>query len=235
MRRGSQSLSRKFLSLSEFCCAIKLAIFFFLNGLLWFPLAESAFSATTLPVLNTLAQIQALTSDQAAHLYPVRVRATVTYYDPAHWMMIVQEDGHGVYVGGPYPLDLHQGDHVEIVGRTSRGDYAPTINPETFRVLGPGPPPAPQFPSVDDERAARQDNVWVELRGRLLAIQTNSRLRPDRSASITMLQMGIGGIRIRVMVQEPPPMNLERSIGSIIRVRGINGALSNKRHQFLGP
>jgi signal transduction histidine kinase/CheY-like chemotaxis protein len=232
MRYGLQSVNGKLLRLSEFSWPTKLAVVVLLNGFLF---SEIAFAATTVPVLNTLAQIQALTSDQAAQLLPVRVKATVTYYDPAHWMMIVQEDGRGVYVTGPYHLDLHPGDRVEIVGRTSRGDYAPSIQPETVRLLGPGPVPAPQSPSIDDERAGRQENVWVELHGRLLTIQTNSPLRPDRTASVTMLQIGIGGIPIRVMVQEPAPTNLERSIGSMIRVRGINGTLSNKQHQLLGP
>jgi signal transduction histidine kinase/CheY-like chemotaxis protein len=75
----------------------------------------------------------------------------------------------------------------------------------------------------------------VELRGRLLGVQRDTRLRPDQMASTSVLQIGIEGFRIRALVEEAPPKDLDRWIGSVIRVRGLNGTLSNLQRQFMRP
>jgi signal transduction histidine kinase/ActR/RegA family two-component response regulator len=193
-----------------------------------------AYSAPAAP-LTTIAQIQSLTSDEAATGIPVDIHATVTFFDPPHTMMIVQQNGRGIYIQGPYKQELQAGDRVEIIGHTTRGSFAPTISADRTVRLGSGPMPAPETPTLDDQWAGRQDNVWVEMRGRLLSVQVNSRLRPDQVNSMSVLQIGAGGLRIRALVEEAPPKDIEQLIGSTIRVRGLNGTLFNDQRQFLGP
>lgn len=150
--------------------------------------------------------------------------------------MMIQENGRGIYVGGPYPnIQLHDGDLVEVIGHTDPGDYSPTIQSKSIRRLAPGSMPAPETPTIDEQWAAQRENIWVKLHARLLGIQSNARLRPDHVATTTILNLGIGGYRVRALIQEDPPPGFERLIGCMVQVLGVNGTLSNLRRQFLGP
>jgi signal transduction histidine kinase/CheY-like chemotaxis protein len=145
--------------------------------------------------------------------------------------MMIQAQGRGIYVGGPYPrINLHDGDLVEVTGHTDPGDYSPTIQSESIRRLGPG-----SIPTIDEQWAAQRENIWVKLHARLLGIQSNARLRPDHVATTTILNLGIGGYRVRALIQQDPPRGFDRLIGSMVQVLGVNGTLSNLRRQFLGP
>jgi signal transduction histidine kinase/CheY-like chemotaxis protein len=95
--------------------------------------------------------------------------------------------------------------------------------------------PAPATPTVDEQWAARSENIWVKLHARLLGIQINARLRPDHVAASTILNLGVDGYRIRALIQQNPPPGIERLIGSTVQVLGVNGTLANLRGQFLGP
>ncbi len=149
---------------------------------------------------------------------------------------MVQEQGRGIYVGGPYPkTEIHDGDLVEILGHSDPGDYSPMIQSEGIRRLAPGSMPVPATPTIDEQWAARRENIWVKLHARLLGIQINARLRPDQMATTTILTLGIGGYRVRALIQQNPPPGIEKLIGSTVEVLGVNGTLSNLRRQFLGP
>jgi signal transduction histidine kinase/ActR/RegA family two-component response regulator len=192
-------------------------------------------SAAEPQALTTLAQIQNLTSAQAAQGRPVRIHAVVSIFDGPRWLMMVQQGGRGVYVCGPYHLKLKAGDRIEIVGRTGKGDFAPVIHPDTIRRLGTGPRPSPVFPSEDDLARGRYQNLWIELRGRLLAIQPNTNLWPDKpSLRMCVLQLEIGNSRVRALVEEALPNDGNRLVGAMVRVRGVNGTISNRQHQFQG-
>jgi signal transduction histidine kinase/CheY-like chemotaxis protein len=189
-----------------------------------------------LPTLTKVSQICALSTEQAAQRFPVRVKATVIFFDAPHWMMMIQEQGRGIYVAGPYPtIELHDGDVVEVVGYSEAGDYSPMIQSESIRRIAAGSMPAPATPTIDDQWEARRENIWVKLRARLLGIRVNARLRPDQVATATILTLGLGGYRVRALIQQNPPAGIEHLIGSMVQVLGVNGTLSNLQHQFLGP
>jgi len=95
--------------------------------------------------------------------------------------------------------------------------------------------PEPAHPTIDEQWAAKDDNVWVELHGRLLNVQSQVRFRPDQLANLSVIHLSVGGIRIKALVEESPPKDLDQMIGSMVRVRGINGTQSNTQRQFLSP
>ena len=112
------------------------------NAVLWLagwltPLAAAAQPAAApgLPVLTTVKAIRALTQDEAARAYPVRVRATVTHIDEvAHVSLVIHDGQLGQFVMPPLDLaavpawaELRRGDLVDIEGRTERGGFAPNI------------------------------------------------------------------------------------------------------------
>src|ERR1022692_4950504 len=62
---------------------------------------QPAKAGTALPVLTQVSQIRQLTRQQAARGYPVRIRAVVTYSDPAHGDLFVQDSTAGIWVNVP--------------------------------------------------------------------------------------------------------------------------------------
>ena len=135
-------------------------------------------------------------------------------------MLMVQQGGHGIYVLGPYKVVLHRGDRIEVTGFTGDGDFAPVLVRTTLRLLGRGKLPTPAHPSIDDLLDGGDDNIWSELHGRLLAVQTSSRLWFDQPGEMCILQLGIGGVRVRALVEQAPPAYLDRMVGSMVRLRG---------------
>ncbi len=185
--------------------------------------------------LTTLAQIEALTGDQAAKGLSVQVEATVTFFDGPHKMLIVQEGGSGLFVAGPYHVALHPGDRVRIAGRTAQGDFAPILDQvSSTQVIQAGSMPPPALPSAEDLWAGRLENIRIELHARVLSVQSNNSLWPDAPAPMSVLQLEIGGTQLRALV-DSSSADLEHLVGAMVRLHGVNGTLANKQHQFLGP
>jgi len=51
-----------------------------------------------LRLLTTAAQVHALSSQEAAEGYPLRLRATVTYHSRVNWLLFVQDSSDGIFV-----------------------------------------------------------------------------------------------------------------------------------------
>ncbi|MEO8077028.1 MAG: hypothetical protein ABI818_11905, partial [Acidobacteriota bacterium] len=90
---------------------------------------------TPLPTLTRIAHIRALSQDEGAKGYPVRIRGTVTHFDEVLGETLILHDGEfGQFVMPPAAgvtlsawAGLTRGDLVEIEGRTVRGGFAPTV------------------------------------------------------------------------------------------------------------
>ena len=76
--------------------------------------------STSPPILTTVAQIHALTRDQAAQGLPVELHAIVTYYEPTEGQVFVQDSTGGLYIASPpKPPALSPGDAILIRGTTT--------------------------------------------------------------------------------------------------------------------
>lgn len=134
--------------------------------------------------LTHVAQVRALSSEQAAAGVPVRVRGVVTW---AHWeenSFIMQDDLAGltfrldialtlkVWKGGPSGLaplraamEAEGPVEIEVEGQSHAGGFAPVILPKTIKILGPKPLPAPR-PMVPAQFFAGADACErIEARG----------------------------------------------------------------------
>ena len=93
--------------------------------------------ASALPLLTRIEGIRALSQDDGARGYPVRIRGTVTHFDEIlRDTLFVHDGAFGQFVlSPPKPdsvgswVDLKAGDLVEIEGRTVRGGFAPNVEP----------------------------------------------------------------------------------------------------------
>ena len=130
-------------------------------------------SASALPLLTRIEDIRALSQDDGARGYPVRIRGTVTHFDEiARATLFVHDGAFGQFVLPPSKPDsvgawveLKAGDLVEIEGRTVRGGFAPNVEPSRVRKLGRGLMPPGRSIAYSAMLTGRYDCDYVETVG----------------------------------------------------------------------
>jgi signal transduction histidine kinase/CheY-like chemotaxis protein len=185
-----------------------------------------------LPVLTTARQVHALPQREAGLAYPVRVRAVVTFFNPAGRNLVVQDETDGVYVAG-YPRNappLRAGQLVDVEGVTGPGDFAPVIDNPRVRIVGERALPEPLRVDVEQLLVGAVDSAWVEVRGLVCSIgSANGYARLGLRAGSRQLELTVAGTttlpasllhsRIRALGVSAPRFNFNRQIlGSEISV-----------------
>jgi len=179
--------------------------------------------------ITSLAEIHALSPEQAALAIPVRVVATVTCSNLLSFGFFVQDRTGESYVYAPriHEFNARAGDLVELTGVTAPGQFAPIIADGWAKRMGPSsmPPPAPA--AFDDLFSGKWDSAWVQTEGVVQRVERNS----SRLTDTISLQWGDHLYDIRVNNPSsrplPPP-------DSRVRVQGVCGALFNGRRQIVG-
>ena len=178
-------------------------------------------------LLTTVAAVHDLPPEEAGAGLPVRLHATVTYYDPYWRTLFVQDRTAGIYVDlrGKPAIELRSGQQVEVDGASAAGDFAPTVREARIAVLGPGTMPAPDAPGIDGLLGGHYDGRWVEVSGVVQAVSLQG--------LHGVLEMVEGTHQFRVHILEPPS-NLADLIDARVRVRGVCNALFNQKRQIFG-
>ena len=179
-----------------------------------------------LKTLDRVKRIRALTPNEAAHGFPVRVRGVVTYYDPALPDLFVQDSTGGIYVACQKPVDVRQGQLVEVTGISGPGEFAPVIEKPEIRVLSSSVLPRAARVDLEDLKSGSYDSTWVEVRGIVL-----SAMLENRRASI---YVGSGAGHVRVIIPGYSGDDLGRLLGARVTVRGVCGSSFTKRRQLTG-
>jgi signal transduction histidine kinase len=181
-----------------------------------------------LPILTTVRQVHALTSEQAARGYPIQIHGVVTYYD-AHWRhFFVQDSTAGIYSEARDQGDLRIGQRVRIEGTSAPGGYAPVIVQPHIEILGMGPLPRPQKPTAMDAISGEKDAQWGEIEGIVHPMHT------DEAGDISFqLYTGIGLVVVHTSFF-PSEGHLERMMDARVRARGVIGTRFNPNRQIVG-
>jgi len=191
-----------------------------------------------LPLLTDITAIRALSQDESARRYPVRIRGVVTHFDEAHASTLIVHDGQvGQFVDNPVNAeraaiwhDLHAGDLVEIQGHTIRGGFAPNVEAETVRRLGTSAlPPARRIPYAA-LLTGRYDCERVEAVGVIQRAWLSSGHEPQAMFADVALEDGI----LRAQFWSYGARDLERLIDARVRVRGNVGAIFASTEQLRG-
>ena len=180
-----------------------------------------------LPVLTEAGAIRALSAEEAGRHYPVRLRAIVTYADPAWSMLFVQDESGGVYVDSQHVADWRAGDLIELEGFTDPGNFAPQIVRPTIRVVGRAPLPPGKRADVERLLTGMEDSQWVETTGVVRAVSRDG-------DNHVLLHIAAGRSRFSVVVpplEGPAPVHL---LDSLVRVSGVAGTLFNQKRQLIG-
>jgi signal transduction histidine kinase/ActR/RegA family two-component response regulator len=178
--------------------------------------------------LTTVAQVHALSPEDAGRSMPVHVRATVTYICPRSGVFFVQDETGAIYVHAPRIQDLKvtAGDLVDLTGVTAPGDFAPIVSNAWAERISSSSFPAPAAATFDDLFSGKQDSAWVQAEGIVQHVG-----KPGEPEDHLWLQSGEH--RYVIQVYNPGSRPLPPA-DSLVRVSGACATLFNTRRQILG-
>jgi len=193
-------------------------------------------------VLTNVAEVRALTRDEAAKSLPVRLRGVVTWQDcdpqPAFfihdgqwniWVDRTTARNRGVWQGGEPAVDESTiGAIVEIEGITDAGGYAPCIVPVRFKRVGTGPLPDARRVPLERLLSGCEDGQRVEVEGVVQAVSP-----PDEFGDSKVMVM-MDGHPCRVASENGRLLDPVKWVDARVRVRGILVPLPNLRAEAAG-
>jgi len=180
-----------------------------------------------LPELRTAEQVRALTPEQAARHYPVRLHGVVTFFDEVSFYRFIQDDTAGIYLGRQTKaVTMIPGQSVEVVGTTSPGEYAPIVMPAEINVMGEGTWPRAKPCSFEQLASGQEDSQFVEIHGIVRSVG----LDPLKHHQV--IEIVTGGGRLEANALDLPAAQLENLADSAVRVRGVCVTLFNQQRQL---
>lgn len=213
------------------------------GGILLVTALAAAALATTSPheeqhPLTKVAQIRALTEEQARQKYPIHLKGVITYHAPEYQVTFFQDDTGGIFVWIEQSgLQITVGSLVEVDGNTTPGDFAPSIEHATIRTLGRSALPSAGLKTLQDLLTGKEDSQWTEVKGIVHSVALEDRLPPDMRKGPPQLVLGIAAgndkfkARIRDFRHDRDYSNL---VDTVVTVRGACGTLFNDRRQLVG-
>jgi diguanylate cyclase (GGDEF)-like protein len=189
--------------------------------------------SSELPTLTTAHQAHSLTTDEAARMYPVRLRAVVTYYDPfidsRHVALFVSDSTGGIFISLSHTprIPLKAGQLVELTGVSGAGDYAPIVNASEVNVIGDStlPSVAPRA-TVTGMMEGEADGQWVEIEGVVHAVRM--------SGHNVYLDLALSdGVMTAITVREPGA-DYNRLVDARVKLRGNAAPIFNNQGQMTG-
>jgi diguanylate cyclase (GGDEF)-like protein len=176
--------------------------------------------------LTTALQVHSLSLIEAQRAYAVKLRAVVTFFNPADHVLFVQDQSDGIFVqlSVKEKAPLRAGDLVEVTGVTS-ADFAPNIDKARVKIIGHPGLPAAKKGSYESAGWGREDCHWLELGG---VVQGVAKGPAD---ALVTIASGRNMYKAHVLAT---PESLAHLVDTEVKVRGVLGALFNNNHQLLG-
>jgi len=186
--------------------------------------------------LTKVSQIRTLSAAEAARKLPIHLTGVITYAAPEYYVTFFHDDTGGIYVF-EFAAKLAAGDLVQVDGNTTPGEYAPSIEHATIKVLGKAPLPEASLRSMDRVLSGVEDSQWVALQGIVHSVSIEDRLPPDMRQGAPQLVLLIASdghqfkARIRRFRAGEDYRNL---VGATVTARGACGTLFNAHRQLTG-
>lgn len=190
-------------------------------------------------VLTRIADVRALSREEAAQGRAVRIRGVVTWRS-TNGQFTVQDDAAGIWIGvgeahrnrsrataGDALAEIRGGQLVEIAGVTDPGGYAPVVLPQSIRVLGEEALPAARPVVPERFFSGADDCCRVEVRGVVQGFQSLG------SAWLLHFQATHGSFT----VQFPQSALAEAAavVDAQVRLTGVAVTDFNTRGEFIMP
>jgi PAS domain S-box-containing protein len=190
----------------------------------------------TVRARTPISAIKALDRAVAATRPEVRIRGIITYFRPARYRFFIEDETGGIYLLTPRVAGnpLGRGLIVEVEGQANEGGYAPSIRPDSVRVLGRGRLEPHVLTDFDSVRSGRDESRLVRFRGKVLEASPRETGLRDYELGEADLLIAIGSDKVRVILDERPPDDLTTLIGTEVEVTGVAGVTYNARAQMTG-
>lgn len=181
------------------------------------------------PPLTTVAAAFARWPELASDEQPVLLEGVVTGTMPSGAFRM--HDGQlGIYATkSPQGQTLTPGERIRVAGMLRKGGFSPWITPQTITQLGPGSFPTARPATYGELASGADDNQWVEIEGIVRSVGVLE------SRDFTVLDLGMIGGNLRVLVNYEPNRPLTSLVDSVVRVRGVAAVNVNKHGHVVEP
>jgi PAS domain S-box-containing protein len=192
------------------------------------PAPETPSAGPQPPFLTEILDVAKLSRTDAARNLSVRLRGILTYADPEWRNGFLQDRSGAIYVDlDPGFKELHSGQFVEVIGRTSPGGFAPEVLTTSVTVQGVTNLPVPIPVDLEDLVNGQLDARWVEMEGIVRRVDAMSRHVSLR----LMTPKGRFSAIIPAFDNQPVPTHL---IDARVAVQGACSSEMNLRRQLSG-
>jgi signal transduction histidine kinase/ActR/RegA family two-component response regulator len=180
-------------------------------------------------IITSVAEVHALSPEEAGSAIPVHVRATVTYINPATTTLFVQDQTGPTYVYAARirEFKVQAGDVVDLSGFTTPGQFAPSISAAWAERVSSSPMPAPAPVAFDNLLSGKMDSAWVQTEGIVQGVETQRGTLEDK------VSVQWGDHQYLLLVHNPDAHPLPPP-DSRVRVQGVCASLFNARRQIVG-
>jgi signal transduction histidine kinase len=194
-------------------------------------------SHAAVPPITRVAEVRALSVEDAARNLPVKLKGVITFYAPEWSVAFLQDDTGGIFIRlhvRELPLPLPQsGDRIEVDGFTMPGRFAPIVEGAkgrsvALRITGKGPLPVPRNVTGAQLAEPARDCDWVQVRALIRALD----LTPQRPT----LELDVDGRRFHAQVRAGTPLDRlsHALLGTPVLVRGVAATVFNNERQMTG-
>ncbi len=166
--------------------------------------------------LTTVEQVRQLAREAAASQPPVHLHGTVTYYDGATQLLLVQDATGAVRVEGAPLASLgpERGTVLDFQGTVASGGSDPGVTFGSVRIGDRHSPlPEPARPSAQDLTSGRLQYRYVELEG----VVTSAIM--DRAGRLSFV-LHVLGRDVRVGVRNQAAFDHRSLVDAVVRARG---------------
>ena len=187
--------------------------------------------------LSDVAAVLHLSSGELAKNPKVALSGVITSYAPSHFLMTLQQNGHGIYVlvspdtPAKLHVDLGPGDKIVLQGEASLGGFAPYILPKSVRKTGHGNLPEAILVDAGELNNEQYENLVGRVSGRVILAKDT--ILPDGERRTT-LQLESGKTRFSAILFGALESQVRSWISSEVEVTGILGTAHNGRRQRTG-
>ncbi|HVU33085.1 MAG TPA: ATP-binding protein [Opitutaceae bacterium] len=183
-------------------------------------------SAANAAVLRLAEQIRNLSADEASRRRPVKLTGVVTWANPQAGFFFVTDISGGVRVMQPpgRPAAVIVGLRVEVTGVSGVGPFTPEVLASNVHYTATVDLPEARPVMLEQALTGVEEAQWVSMSGYVRAVA--------REGVWERLEMTTSGGEFSAVL--PPDAQLETLVGSVVRVRGVCGAIANRKRQLTG-
>jgi diguanylate cyclase (GGDEF)-like protein len=182
------------------------------------------------PVLIDVAQVHALSPEQAARHIPVRLRGVVTAFSGWRDYYFFQDATGGIAINRHEHGPVHAGDEIELTGVSDPGLFSTSVISQQVRVLGRGRMPETRLYGYSDLEGGTKDAEWVAVRG----VVQSAQVETIWDKRVLVLGLESGGQQISVRIFQFDAGDATRLVDALVQVEGVCGTAYNDKRQFTG-